>query len=163
MNETTLQFSQDWTIFLRILTAFGWGAGYGYWLHFTKTGQVLDRQHTWLATSIGLGVDLLLAFPGDWFMVVAVIAASAVPIAALARIYGYPEPDVNFNSNKVKWGLEDAVSLSIRLTEHLTCLLETEQLTPETVSKVSKIIALTHRLKSIVVDARRGEYQQRKV
>lgn len=71
------------------ILAFFWGVFYALFLHFTPWGTTLRIHITWMATTIGIGVDLLLllVFMNDqglvaWLDVFAVIALSAVGIVA---------------------------------------------------------------------------------
>ena len=154
--------SLDLWLILRVLTAFSWGWGYGAWLHTTRTGQTFEREFTWLATVIGVGVDLSLAFPGNWWAVTCVIAASSVGVITMALIHGYQKSEVNIRSYKVKWGLEDATAQSHTITDKLTELLRTTEIPQEVVCRLSEILAAAHTLNSQLIATRRGDYLQKK-
>lgn len=162
MNTELSQISVDLALILRVIAAFLWGWGFGFWLHLTRKGQILERQYTWLATVVGLAVDMAIAFPESWFVVAAVISASAIGIIALAQLLGYPD-DVNANSYKLKWGLEDGIATASRIVDDLTELLKRDDLPQPIAPRVSKALARSYTLKGILVDARKGEYSQKKL
>lgn len=70
-----------------------WGFAFAWYLWQTDHGQWLFVRHTWVATSIGIGVDLLILFPliplYDWLVVVVVIALSSVGIVVASLATGH--------------------------------------------------------------------------
>jgi hypothetical protein len=63
-----------------------WGAIWAAFLQWHRLGRFLAVKRTWITVVIGVGVDLLLVLLvvslETWLYVVAVLAASSVPIVA---------------------------------------------------------------------------------
>jgi hypothetical protein len=143
-----------------------WGALLAIYLQFNRHGQFLADERTWIAVVVGVGVDLLIAYPwgggqGDWFTVAAIIATSSVGIIIRSLANESKRNDINAKSYKLIWGLEDAVALTQDAIELLTKLLETGELGKAETSRVSKTVSILHRLKGVIYDARRGDYNQK--
>ena len=83
MNPIVSQISIDLLAILRVSLAFFFGITYAMWLQHSRQGQFLANERTWITVVIGIGVDLALAYDGDWWTVVLVIAASSVGIMIL--------------------------------------------------------------------------------
>jgi len=64
--------------------ALAWGLAYAVWLQVTKVGAWFARCRTWLATAIGVGVDLILVLFlvnwEDWAKAAGVFGLSAIGI-----------------------------------------------------------------------------------
>lgn len=152
-----MQFSIDSDLIWRVFAAFLWGLGFACWLRLTREGQKFERRYTAVATSIGIAVDLFLAFGLDWAGVAAVIVASGIGPVGFGLSMGYPA-DENYHRNKIKWAIEDTTALLIDLVDRLTGLLREGDLPAEALARVSEILAMTHQAKRIITDAQRGEY-----
>lgn len=144
----TLQFSLDLALIARCFAALIWGILYAIFLQHTRWGQFLAKRRTWITVTIGIGVDLLIAFDGTWATVAAVIGLSSLGIVARSLINEERE-EFNPRGYKVKWGLEDAIALSNELVE----MLEGEG--------NARLLSLAYRINEKVKSARRGEYEQK--
>jgi hypothetical protein len=157
MEEQVVQFVIDPLLIGRGLVALFWGFAYAVWLQHTRRGQVLAEERTWITVVIGVGVDLALAYGGDWWTVVLVIAASAVGIIgrSLANETKEPYP----KGYKMLWSIKDAHAA----LNDLIVLLEAavEEATGVLASDLSHALRLTHIASRKVELARKGEYDGR--
>lgn len=96
MTTQETLFSVNLHLLLATSICLAWGFCYGWWLHKTERGQIFERQFTWIATALGLSVDIfvLAVFTGiiPWEFI-SVLVASAVGVIVMALIYGYPVID----------------------------------------------------------------------
>lgn len=153
MNYELSVISIDLLLIFRVCLAFFWGFLWAAYLQFTKQGQFLVLKRTWLTVVIGIGVDLLIAYGGDWWTVSAVIAVSSVGII-IRSLWNesQAEDDPAINSYKLKHALEDAIAVCIDLRTNLTEMLAEGQLT-----SLSYQLALVHHLHEVLLAARRGD------
>lgn len=163
MNHELLQISVDLALIFRISLGFLWGILWATYLQFNRHGEFLVQKRTWITVVIGIGVDLIISYPwtggtGDWFTVAAVIGASSIGIIARSLINEHKHEALNPKSYKLIWGIEDAVSLTQDAIDLLVKLLDTGELNKVDVLKISKTVAILHRLKNVIVDARCGDY-----
>lgn len=161
-----LQISVDFTLIFRVSLAFLWGGGWAAFIQFNRYGKFLARERTWITVVVGIGIDLIIAFPwagshSDWYTVAGVIAASAVGIIIRSLHNEQKQAELNTRSYKLVWGLEDAITLNGKISEALIKLLDAGSLGEESVKAVSRILATTHKLSNILRAARRGDYSQR--
>lgn len=166
IDKEILQISVDFPLIFRVLIGFSWGVGWASYLQFTKNGQFLVEERTWLTVVVGIGIDLLIAFPygggtGNWFDVAIVIAVSSIGIIIRSIYNEQKQAEINGKSYKLIWGLEDAIATSQRAIDQLTKVLDSGQLNQADTSQISKAISTVHKLRQIVMDARRGEYNQK--
>ena len=74
------------TVWLALVLGFIWGGILAGFLQFTPLGHFLYRKRTWLTVVMGVGVDLLIAWPvverQSWWIFVGIIALSGVLIFA---------------------------------------------------------------------------------
>ena len=166
MNDTLLQISVDLSLIFRVSLGFLWGGAWAVFIQFNRYGKFLAEERTWITVVIGVGVDLLIAYPwgggrGDWFTVTAVICVSSLGIILRSLINEQRREEVKPKSYKLIWGLEDAIALGGKITEALLKLLETDNLGPDNVKTVSRVLATTHKLTNTLRAARRGDYSQK--
>jgi hypothetical protein len=157
MDTTLAQISVDLVLILRVLLGFLWGAGLAAYLQLTRHGQFMATERTWLTVVAGIGVDLLIAYPGDWWTVVAVITASSVGIITRSLLNEQKRDEVNWTGYKVKHGLEDAAAVAMEVIKLLGDTLQTNGLPAKDVAQISQTLAKALRLKEIILAARRGE------
>lgn len=150
-----MQFTVDLELFLRIFAGFSWGILWAIILQHTRHGQFLVEDRTWLTVVIGVGLDLAIAWPGDWYTVTAVIVASSVGI--IWRSLHNEAAQQPFRRNKVIHGLEDAIARVISLTEHLNDSLVADDIGLAK-AEVSRALSDSHSLQESLRAARRGEY-----
>lgn len=153
MNPTLSVISIDLLLIFRVLLGFSWGFIWAAYLQFTKQGQFLVLKRTWLTVVVGIGVDLIIAYAGDWWTVAAVIAVSSIGII-IRSLWNesQAEDDPAINSYKLKHALEDAVAVCIDLRTNLTEMLASGSLTD-----LSYQLAIVHHLHEVLLAARRGD------
>lgn len=135
-----------------------WGIVWALTLQYTKWGQFLAERRAWLAVVIGVGVDLIIMFTGD-FTPLLVVACSSIGIIARSlnnEANGAQVP----NGYKLLWGLEDGAALCGNAIEILQNALEQPD-AGKIMSSVSRALAEMHMAHEVVRKARRGEYEQR--
>jgi len=155
MNQQSL-FSVDLHLLLATLACFFWGFGYGWWIHKTKTGQIFEREFTWMATALGITVDLFLlavitgVIPWEF---ISVLVASAIGIIIMALIYGYPV--VDNGSFRPKWLLEDGVAISLKCYETTLDLLKYD-LPQEARDDIKRLLSIQDSLREKLREARKS-------
>lgn len=153
MNPTLSVLSIDLLLLLRICLAFFWGCAWAWYLQFTRQGQFLVLRRTWITVVIGVGVDLLVAYPADYWVVVMVISVSALGIIFRSLWNeSLGEEDPNMNSHKLKYALEDGIAVTKDLIGNLT-----EMLAEGSLASLSYQLSLVHHLHEILLAARRGD------
>lgn len=168
MDNTLLQISVDLPLIFRISLGFLWGVSWASFLQFSRYGQFLVEERTWITVVIGIGIDMLIAYPwggghGDWFTVALVITVSSIGIIFRSLSNERKREELNTRSYKLIWGLEDAIAIIGKITESLEKLLESAELGPENLKTISRILAMTHRLVKVLHTTRRGDYSQKNV
>jgi hypothetical protein len=154
VTEPIVTIFIDFLLISRILTGFIWGILWASFLQFTRQGEFLAERRTWLTVVIGVGVDLLIAYPGDWYTVTLIISVSSFGIifrSVWNETKGLPNP----NSHKLKHHLEDIAALTDSLMERLNNLLKGTD-NPGQVSAVSEMLAEIHQIQDHAIDARQG-------
>jgi hypothetical protein len=72
-----------------------WGISYTLFLWLSARGRFLRKRRTWLAVTLGVGVDLLLGLtvvePLAWLWLAGIIAASALPVIGACLLGEYDE------------------------------------------------------------------------
>lgn len=159
MNSELLQISVDLLLIFRIFAGFAWGILWATYIQFNRHGQFLAKERTWITVVIGIGVDLLIAFPASWVTVVLVIFASSLGIIARSLWNEQHQTELNNKSYKLLWGLEDAIAVSHNQIEILNKLLTSGHMNPADIRHVSDLVAKTHQLKNALVEIRQGNYQ----
>lgn len=157
MDGNFAVISLDYPLILRVLLAFGWGIGWAAYLELHRHGQFLATERTWLTVVIGIGVDLAIAWPGDWYVVALVIGASSVGVIARSLMNEQRQASVNWQGYKVKHGLEDAAVVVADVIRKLEDLLTGGELPAGASSEISKTLSRAQRLKEIIIAARRGD------
>lgn len=157
MTGNVALISIDYPMILRVLLAFAWGIGFATYLETNRHGQFLVSERTWLTVVIGIGVDLLIAYPGDWWTVLTVIAASSVGIIARSLMNEQQRDTVNWQGYKVKHGLEDAAVVVADVIRKLEDLLTAGEMPAAASSEISRTLSRAQRLKEIIIAARRGD------
>lgn len=81
-----------------------WGALWGSFLQFTKTGRWLANARTWITVVVGVGGNLLIALlflPFHfWLYVVGLFAVSSLPIIARSLINEHRDTEAFFDALK---------------------------------------------------------------
>lgn len=157
MTVPITYISVDLLLILRILLAFGWGFAWAAILQFTRHGQFLAMERTWLTVVIGVGVDLLIAYPADWYTIALVISFSSVGIIVRSLLNESKRDETNWHGYKVKHGLEDAAALIGEIITRLEKILQTNSLPPADVAAISQALGRAGRLKETILAARRGD------
>ena len=154
---TITQISIDLILISRVLIAFSWGILYAIWLQHTRQGRFMAAERTWLATVIGVGVDLLIAYPADWWVVCAVIAASSLGIIGRALWNEQRQTPEKWHRNRIKWGLLDAAAVIDEIITTIIELLESGTLAPGPATQITRVLGRASHLKEIILAAQRGE------
>lgn len=150
------QISIDLALILRVLLAFGWGIGWASYLQFNRHGQFLSNERTWLTVVIGIGVDLLIAYPADWYTVAFVISASSLGIIFRSLWNEHKYTELNGKSYKLLWTLEDSIALAGSSVETVNLLLKSGTMNAASTHQLSILLTQLHQLKSLLVEARKG-------
>jgi len=107
----------------RLIIAFGWGIGYAIILHYTPPGKKLLARYVWLAVVIGVGVDLVISWNGD-FITPGVFVLSSFGIIARSVMKDNDDDNFNPRAYKMKQDLEAAHAILTKQREILRKLLE---------------------------------------
>ena len=167
INETLLQISVDLPLIFRVSLGILWGALWAVFIQFNRHGKFLAEERTWITVVIGVGIDLLIAYPwgggqGDWFTVAIVISTSSIGIIVRSLANERKQADLNPKSYKLIWGILDAIALTQDAIDQLTRLLETgAELGKAEAVRINKTLGILHRLKNTIANARRGDYDQK--
>lgn len=145
--------SIDLLLLLRICLGFFWGFAWAGYLQFTRHGQFLVLKRTWITVVVGVGIDLIIAYPADWWTVAMVISVSSIGII-IRSLWNesQADEDPNVNSHKLKYALEDGLAVCKDLINNLT-----EMLAEGTLTGLSYELARAHHLHEILLAARRGD------
>lgn len=154
MDHELTQISVDLLLIARVLAAFSWGVGWAAFLQFNRQGQFLAERRTWITVVIGVGLDLLIAYPGDWWTVVLIISFSSLGVI-FRSLWNEAQGVVSPSSYKLKHHLEDIAALTDTAIDQLTALLDAN-LSGAHVAAVSRILANIHQIHDHVIDARNG-------
>jgi len=126
MNET-LQIQINFIQIGRCFAALIFGIIYAMFLQRNAYGQFLAERRTWLTVVIGVGVDLLLSFGGNWWDVVAVIAFSSIGIIARSLANEQKRNQRRqLGPYQTNWVLDDSSDLAYSIKKTLTDLLDGE-------------------------------------
>lgn len=153
-----LQISVDFALISRCFAALLWGIVFALFLQHVRLGQFWVERRTWLTVVIGVGVDLLISFGGDWFTVSAVISFSAVPIILRSLNNEERREKTGPRSYKVIWGLEDAIALSNNQIEMLDAIITREGAKDTRDLNVARALSLAYQINAKVKAARKGDY-----
>lgn len=151
-----MTFSIDLITFLRLFIAFLWGCGWAATLQWTRSGQFLAQERTWITVVVGVGVDMAIAYPGDWWLIFGVLACSSIGIIFRSLNNELSQP-VEFRRNKVRWNIDDALALAVDLNQSLARLIEIDLPQPA-VRELQRTLSLVNRIRHKLRDAGRGEY-----
>lgn len=156
MNDLLRLISENLDVFLRILLGLIWGFSYGFWLHRSDKGRDFERNLTFLATIVGMGVVKFLSFQNvaAWWVDTGVLAASAVGIVVFALKYGYHTDNPNYKAHRLKDFLEQSQFKLTELIDDLHELLETGGYKGEQVTRISQVLSTTQRIKHLIDQAR---------
>ena len=86
MSQEIVLISINWLVIARCFTAVVFGVIYSVFLQFAPQGQFIAERRTWLAVVIGVGVDLLIGFNGNYAEICLVVAFSSLGIIARSLI-----------------------------------------------------------------------------
>lgn len=155
MDYPVTQISIDLALILRVSLAFSWGVGWATFIQFNRLGQFLAERRTWTTVVAGIGVDMLIAYPGDWWTVALVIVSSSVGIIFRSLWNEANSDKPNPSSYKLLHHLEDIAALSDAVIERLNRLLRANLTGPQA-AEVSETLTTAHQIHDHVIDARRG-------
>ena len=147
----------DLILIARTLAALVWGIGWAVVLQHTRLGRFWAEERTWLTVVIGVGVDLALAFGGDWWACAAVVSASSVGVIARS-LMNEARPKVP-SGYKILWGLEDIIAETHEAVAILETAITTANGNGAQVVQLSRALALAHRANAVAKAARRGDYE----
>ncbi len=153
------QISVDSLVILRLSGAIAWGFVWALFIYKARSGIALRQDHTWVTVVIGVGADLLLSFPGDWWTVAAVIALSSFGIIGFAVFY--PRQDEPPSGYKIIGYIEDATALCLCTIRELeTALAASED--GKTSAALSRTLTSVHKMRALMALARCGEFMKKK-
>jgi hypothetical protein len=159
MNET-LEISVNFVQIGRCFAALAFGIIYAVFLQRNAYGQFLAERRTWLTVVIGVGVDLLISFGGNWWDVVAVVAFSSIGIIARSLANEQRRNQRRqLGPYQTNWVLDDSSDLTYSIKKTLTDLLDSDLGKNEaklTTAALSKIF----QLHEILEAALNGEYRK---
>lgn len=157
MNGEPL-FYVDSVLILRVFLGVCWGFLYAATLTFTDVGKYLADQITWFSVVIGVGVSMLISYPGDWYTVALVMAASSAGIilrSILLDSRGRKRDDTIFRSHKTKNGIDDA---TVCVVKAWALALDGAKDAPPAQGVIfNQILTLLETARSHLTAARRGE------
>lgn len=110
---------------------------------------------------IGVGIDLIIAYPESWWTVSGVIICSSFGIIGRS-LWNESNGTDYFNSHKMKQGLEDCTAITRNLIAGLTQIVETGSLPQKELTEIARLLSLTYRLKDTFIRARRESAKRRR-
>lgn len=150
--EPLVTFSVDLLLISRVFGAFAWGTLWAIALQQARWGRFLAEERTWLTVVVGVGVDLLIAYGGDWWTVAAVIAASS-PAIIYRSLHNEATHTTLLGRNRMIAVLEDAIAYTNEQIKALDVLIERH---PEHAPLLSAMLRRQHRIRELLVGARNG-------
>lgn len=152
-----VSISVDLVLIARCFAALLWGIGWACFIQFNRLGKFWAAERAWLTVTIGIGVDMFIAFNATWAETFIVIICSSLAIIYRSLVNEVTrKPPSGY---KVLWALEDSLVLIQELVEALQEIAENAQ-QGQQVARVSKVTTLAHSVHVILSSARRGEYSQ---
>jgi hypothetical protein len=152
-----IQIAVDLGLILRCLGALLWGIGWAVVLQFTRLGQFLVKERTWITVVVGVGVDLLLGLGAAWWHIWLIVVFSSLGIIARSLINEHNGFSPDLNSYKHKWALEDSIDALGVIITVLEKALESESL-----SEVSRALGVVHKTQRTLEVARYGQPEKKK-
>lgn len=152
-----ISFSLDLLTFLRAFGGLLWGGAWAAALQFSRKGQFLAIERTWITVVVGVGIDMAIAYGGDWWTVMIVLFFSSLPII-YRSIHNEQTQPVEFRRNKVLWNIGDVQALLQDLGQIIDQVLETELPQPA-LRRMQEMIRLVKRMDQKLRDANNGEYR----
>jgi hypothetical protein len=123
-------------------------------LQFTKVGKFLADRRTWLVVVAGVGGDMIIAYPGDWYTVAGVIVASSAVVIVRSLWNEHKDNGVNYNAHKIKSALEVSTKRSTEIIIGLTRMLERGNIPQQEVAQLSVLLATAHRIRFELIAGR---------
>lgn len=158
---STVSISVDLLLIGRCLLALFWGILWAVFLQYNRAGRFWAEERTWLTVVIGVGVDGIISFAGDWWTCAAVIAFSSFGIILRSLLNETKRP-LTLGAYKTVWVLEDGIALTRDITAELRDILKTGELSGPLNASLSSILSHAHAANELLRAARRGEYEQRR-
>ena len=153
------QISIDLLLILRLLGSFIWGWVWALFIYKTRDGITLRLDHTWVTVVIGVGLDLIISFPQNWFIVAAAIASSSIGILYFAAF------DTHKNERptgyKVIEAIENATAIGLRVIRGLETILTCCE-DGKTSAAISKVLTDAQREHFYLATARNGDFTKRR-
>ncbi len=158
MNQELVSISVDYLLILRVILALAWGGSFALFLQLNRWGIFLVEERTWITVVVGIGIDLIIAYGGDWWTVVIIISLSSIGI--IIRSLHNERIGVHVDPRKYKtiWGIEDAIASSLAVIETLRQLLSGGEMAAAHVASISRTLDKLHKLNDTLISVRRGEY-----
>ncbi|MEM7347998.1 MAG: hypothetical protein AAF485_27510 [Chloroflexota bacterium] len=161
MSDPIVSFAIDLTLFLRLFGGFLWGFLWAAILQWTRKGKFLAEERTWLTVVIGIGVDLIIAYPANWWVIAGVIVCSSVGIIWRSLHNELHQPP-KFNRNKMIWGVEDGIAQAATVIDRLQNVLAAGTVPAADASQISRALGELDKLREGLRLARAGEYKVQK-
>ena len=153
------QISVDSLAIFRFIGAFAWGFVWALFIYKARSGISLRQDQTWVTVVIGVGVDLLVSFQGDWWTVAAVIALSSIGVIGFATFY--PHKDDPPTGYKIIGYIEDSTALCLRTIRDLEEALEASENGKMSLA-LSRILSNVHKAHALMTLARGGEFTKKR-
>jgi len=102
------QITVDFLLISRCLGAVLWGGLVAALLQFTKLGQFIASERTWIAVIIGVGGDLLIGIGAEWWVMWMIVAFSSLGIIVRSLVNEH-DTEPALNRYKTKWAMEKCV------------------------------------------------------
>lgn len=154
-HEAGMAFFADFGLIARCLLAVLWGVGLAAFLQFSRWGQYLVVERTWITVVAGVGVDMALAIGGDWATCALVFACSSVGIIGRSW-FNESRHMPDMAAYRTKWAMEDVIDLSGDMIGGLETALRAEALAT-CQAEVSESLATAHRVQRIMTTTRYGD------
>lgn len=155
MDHPLAQITVDYALILQVSLGFFWGILWAAFIQFNRWGQFLAERRTWITVVIGIGIDLLIAYSGDWWLVTLVISASSLGIIFRSLWNESTGQNPNPSSYKLKHHLEDITAIVDTIITRLTKFLKAGPSGAQA-AEISQILAQAHLIREHVIDARNG-------
>ena len=157
-----VEISVDLLLVGRVLVACLWGILFAVFLQYHRLGRFLVEARTWVTVVLGVGVDLALAYGGDWWTVFFVVGASAVGILVRSWANESRRKDsVELGAYQRKWILEDAIADGDEAIMTLRLILRDKPEDGRLVVRLSETLELLQSQRGRLKAAREGRFVRR--
>ena len=154
------QITVDFLLISRCLGAVLWGAFVAAFMQFTKMGQFIAAERTWIAVVVGVGGDMLIGIGAEWWVMWMIVAFSSLGVIVRSLVNEH-ETEPALNRYKTKWAMEKAIDSCGNVIGALDKALAADG-EAKRVRFVSLALGAAHQASREITAARYGEPEKSK-